>query len=370
MKYTIEGFSQRNALAMKLSLEDLLFLRWFIDFKEDGEMKGKYIADINDMGYWVSYKYVIKELPILFSQPPHISNSNYLNFSFEEKKKANKNWINACKKKLQRILSGNLSKVLNRDLHKENVKNEKGQSQINSYVYLSINKATYKFLIKDSYGLYVENKSTGQKCPPVNKATTGQKCPPVTAGHFCPVYPSTNNILYSSTTQSKQKSKDFSSSEKNTNARFIEKNTHLILSKFQASRVEKFDLKRLEKAIEIFKEKGGQYFSLLELIYKDNKNFIPKISVTPKTTQHGINQTYKKYDEDELEKMLLENQNGKFEKSKNKNENTNSEYTEDTDPLKKVYINAVESNWENIGTGTYNMAKKYAIKYNKPYKVL
>ena len=38
MKYTIEGFSQRNALAMKLSLEDLLFLRWFIDFKEDGEM--------------------------------------------------------------------------------------------------------------------------------------------------------------------------------------------------------------------------------------------------------------------------------------------------------------------------------------------
>lgn len=347
MKYTIEGFSQRNALAMKLSLEDLLFLRWFIDFKEDGEMKGKYIADINDMGYWVSYKYVIKELPILFSQPPHISNSNYLNFSFEEKKKANKNWINACKKKLQRILSGNLSKVLNRDLHKENVKNEKGQSQINSYVYLSINKATYKFLIKDSYGLYVENKSTGQKCP---------------------VYPSTNNILYSSTTQSKQKSKDFSSSEKNINTRFIEKNTHLILSKFQASRVEKFDLKRLEKAIEIFKEKGGQYFSLLELIYKDNKNFIPKVSVTPKTTQHGINQTYKKYDEDELEKMLLENQNGKFEKSKNKN--TNSEYTEDTDPLKKVYINAVESNWENIGTGTYNMAKKYAIKYNKPYKVL
>ncbi|WGX77404.1 hypothetical protein QJS64_19240 (plasmid) [Paraclostridium bifermentans] len=44
--------------------------------------------------------------------------------------------------------------------------------------------------------------------------------------------------------------------------------------------------------------------------------------------------------------------------------------TEDTDFKKKYYIDAINSNWEGIGRGTYTMAKKYAVEYNKPYKVV
>lgn len=124
-----------------------------------------------------------------------------------------------------------------------------------------------------------------------------------------------------------------------------------------------YNFEEYKKDIEFFKENK---------CFKNKKQNNKKVysegsktkTVNPKTRFHNINQTFNKYGDDELEKMLKESQKGKFEK------NTTIEHTEDTDPLKKVYLNAVENNWKNIGTGTYNMAKKYAIKYNKTYKEL
>lgn len=63
MKYTILGFSQAKLIELKLDIDDALILRYFIDFKDSGNMS-KEIFD-NDMFYWVSYDFLKKDLPIL-----------------------------------------------------------------------------------------------------------------------------------------------------------------------------------------------------------------------------------------------------------------------------------------------------------------
>ena len=82
----------------------------------------------------------------------------------------------------------------------------------------------------------------------------------------------------------------------------VEDNTHLILSKNQRSKVLLWDVIRLKKSIEIFKEQQGQYFALLEKIYLDNKNFVPKSNNKP---SNFANFTQREYDYDKLEAQLL-----------------------------------------------------------------
>lgn len=106
----------------------------------------------------------------------------------------------------------------------------------------------------------------------------------------------------------------------NTNKELIENNTHLILekSKNMQQKVSKWNKDRLLKAIEIFKEREGQYFSLLEKIYNDDKNFVPKNTKTNnkvpvfKTRFHNINEHFRSYSPEELEKGLKESQKDKF----------------------------------------------------------
>ena len=110
-----------------------------------------------------------------------------------------------------------------------------------------------------------------------------------------------------------------------TNKELIESKTHLLLdSKNKRDKVSKWNKDRLVKAIDIFVEQGGQYFSLLEKIYKDDKNFAPKeFKVTNnQMTQseviykpnraHNVNNTFLNYTPEELEKLLQESQKNKF----------------------------------------------------------
>ena len=102
-----------------------------------------------------------------------------------------------------------------------------------------------------------------------------------------------------------------------TNKELIESNTHLLLdSENKIKKVNSWNKERLLKAIEIFKQREGQYFALLEKIYKDDKNFVPKSegSSVPKvvTRFHNITDRVKDYTPDELEKLLKENQKDKF----------------------------------------------------------
>ena len=134
----------------------------------------------------------------------------------------------------------------------------------------------------------------------------------------------------SSTNDSSTNDSSTTQSEQNvpvveTNKELIESKTHLLLdSKNKIDKVAKWNKDRLVKAIDIFVEQGGQYFSLLEKIYKDDKNFAPKeFKVTNnQMTQseviykpnraHNVNNTFLNYTPEELEKLLQESQRNKF----------------------------------------------------------
>ena len=63
MKYTMLGFSQQIAADYGLDLNDLAILRWFVDFKESGNMRSMEID--GDVYYWVFYEKISEELFII-----------------------------------------------------------------------------------------------------------------------------------------------------------------------------------------------------------------------------------------------------------------------------------------------------------------
>ena len=63
MKYTIEGFSQKEMLKKDMDTVDAVILRWFIDFKDTGKMYSEIIN--GDKFYWVKYDQVLKDIPIV-----------------------------------------------------------------------------------------------------------------------------------------------------------------------------------------------------------------------------------------------------------------------------------------------------------------
>lgn len=63
MKNNICGFSQRKAVELGLRSDDLIFLRWFVDFSHSPKMKKRMIC--GNTFFWVDYRAVLKDLPIL-----------------------------------------------------------------------------------------------------------------------------------------------------------------------------------------------------------------------------------------------------------------------------------------------------------------
>ena len=305
LKFTLQGFNQLEAIKLGLNNDDLTVLRWFIDFKNTGEMEKNYIPSINDMGHWVNYSTLVDSLPILLKDGNKYLEEYlelekaYYKLDEDSYKKLRKKYMEKYLKKVQRILSGNLSKVLKRDLTK--LGEEKGTK-----VYLYVDEEAYKKLIsntnmndflRDNGVQYTQDKSV-QSDSSTNDSSTND----------------------SSTTQSTQ-----NVSVVDTNKELIESKTHLLLdSKNKRDKVSKWNKDRLVKAIDIFVEQGGQYFSLLEKIYKDDKNFAPKeFKVTNnQMTQseviykpnraHNVNNTFLNYTPEELEKLLQESQKNKF----------------------------------------------------------
>ena len=313
LKFTLQGFNQLEAIKLGLNNDDLTVLRWFIDFKNTGEMEKNYIPSINDMGHWVNYSTLVDSLPILLKDGNKYLEEYlelekaYYKLDEDSYKKLRKKYMEKYLKKVQRILSGNLSKVLKRDLTK--LGEEKGTK-----VYLYVDEEAYKKLIsntnmndflRDNGVQYTQDKSvqyTQDKSVQSDSSTNDS---------------STND---SSTTQSTQ-----NVSVVDTNKELIESKTHLLLdSKNKRDKVSKWNKDRLVKAIDIFVEQGGQYFSLLEKIYKDDKNFAPKESevANNQITQseviykpnraHNVNNTFLNYTPEELEKLLQESQKNKF----------------------------------------------------------
>ena len=63
MKYNIHGFYQPKAVELGLTNDDLLVLRWFVDFTKTA--KTKPIIENDNVYYWVNYVTVLNDLPVL-----------------------------------------------------------------------------------------------------------------------------------------------------------------------------------------------------------------------------------------------------------------------------------------------------------------
>ena len=101
----------------------------------------------------------------------------------------------------------------------------------------------------------------------------------------------------------------------NKNIELIENRTHLkAMSKNMKNKVSKWNTERLEKAIDIFINQEGIYFSLLEKIYKDDRNFVIKSNDVPKvkTRFHNINESFRNYGSEELKEIVKQSQAEKF----------------------------------------------------------
>lgn len=63
MKWTILGFSQEEMIKANMDILDAAILRYFIDFKDDGEMVTRIID--NKLFYWLKYDNLLSEMPSL-----------------------------------------------------------------------------------------------------------------------------------------------------------------------------------------------------------------------------------------------------------------------------------------------------------------
>lgn len=85
----------------------------------------------------------------------------------------------------------------------------------------------------------------------------------------------------------------------------IESHTHLILTFNMRRKVKAWRLERTLLAINIFLKNEGIHFSLLEKIYKDNRNFIPKKEKCNNNKGKFHSYDQRTYNFEDLEKKLL-----------------------------------------------------------------
>lgn len=67
MKLSIMDYHQVVACALQLDMNDLLLLRWFVDFRNTDRMEQVIFenGDEKEVFYWIKYEKVIEDLPIL-----------------------------------------------------------------------------------------------------------------------------------------------------------------------------------------------------------------------------------------------------------------------------------------------------------------
>ena len=125
MRYQIFSLQQSSLVELGLNVEEALLLDWILNWKDGTGMKREFIEEQQDIGYWVNYETVVKELPILFKQPTE-------GMSEKDLKKLMRN----NKDKVGRMLKGNLSKVLTP--HRTVYRGDK--SKLGSMVFVVINR--------------------------------------------------------------------------------------------------------------------------------------------------------------------------------------------------------------------------------------
>ena len=139
IKQSIFGFKQDVMIKLNLDANDIVILRWFVDFKETGSMEKK-IAD-NKIYYWVNYQTVLDTFPYLFT-----NNTTAL----------------GQKKAVQRLFNDRLSCVLEKKIF-YSCGEKKGV-----YTYFTVKEQVFKELISDKVlaKINVPKETPPKKTPP------------------------------------------------------------------------------------------------------------------------------------------------------------------------------------------------------------
>ena len=148
MRYQIFSLQQSSLVELGLNVEEALLLDWILNWKDGTGMKREFIEEQQDIGYWINYETVVKELPILFKQPTDDMDEKAL-------KKLRRN----NKDKVGRMLKGNLSKVLTP--HKMVYRGEK--SKLGSMIFVVINREAIDMLKNKEASTFAEVEADENK---------------------------------------------------------------------------------------------------------------------------------------------------------------------------------------------------------------
>lgn len=151
MRYQIFSLQQSSLVELGLNVEEALLLDWILNWKDGTGMKREFIEEQQDIGYWINYETVVKELPILFKQPTD-----------DMDKRALKKLLRNNKDKVGRMLKGNLSKVLTP--HKMVYRGDK--SKLGSMIFVVINREVIDMLKNKEASTFAEveaNKTLEKK---------------------------------------------------------------------------------------------------------------------------------------------------------------------------------------------------------------
>lgn len=141
MRYQVFSLQQSALVELGLNVEEALLLDWILNWKDGTGMKREFIEEQQDIGYWINYETVVKELPILFKQPTE-----------DMDEKALKKLLRNNKDKVGRMLKGNLSKVLTP--HKMVYRGEK--SKLGSMIFIVINREAIDMLKNKEASTFAE----------------------------------------------------------------------------------------------------------------------------------------------------------------------------------------------------------------------
>lgn len=141
LRYQIFSLQQSSLVELGLNVEEALLLDWILNWKDGTGMKREFIEEQQDIGYWINYETVVKELPILFKQPTD-----------DMDEKALKKLLRNNKDKVGRMLKGNLSKVLTP--HKMVYRGEK--SKLGSMIFVVINREAIDMLKNKEASTFAE----------------------------------------------------------------------------------------------------------------------------------------------------------------------------------------------------------------------
>lgn len=141
MRYQIFSLQQSSLVELGLNVEEALLLDWILNWKDGTGMKREFIEEQQDIGYWINYETVVKELPILFKQPTD-----------DMDEKALKKLLRNNKDKVGRMLKGDLSKVLTP--HKMVYRGEK--SKLGSMIFVVINREAIDMLKNKEASTFAE----------------------------------------------------------------------------------------------------------------------------------------------------------------------------------------------------------------------